>query len=540
MMFFNSFYHIEEELKNFANQNRILISKDIEYAISSWLEERVNNLESSVKYLEQDANFKNEEALKAFIRTFMHENRYFDAIQIMLPDLYFYVNEIKWNDYRINPNYVGPMQGIPIQKNLWFTRTKEQMKTTISSMTSHGYLREKTMNICTPVAYNGVFEGVMCGIIKAEPLFGKIEKLKFPQKAYYFISSDKGSLFTCTENAELSENIRELFYGIDPNSNEPQEVTSKDDVITITKLKQFDWYIGVGMNKKEIMRKSGERLTVQAGLLFSGLILLLIIINLAHEFLRRRVEKKQIEYEYFLAHRSRISEIGELISGVNHQLRQPINATALVVSSTLDLSERSLLDKETLEENLKLCQKSINLMDKTIGIFRNFYRYNDAISEFSLLECVKSVIHVNYIELAKHSINIEMDERNIEGVMVTSIENFIQQILLVLIQNAKDALIILEPLAKNLGQKKIHIAFNVENGVVSIDVSDWGGGVCKEDMETLFMALKSSKKYGGTGIGLYFSKKLAKEKLLGDLTLVSCKLPTTFRLTFPQKIIHKG
>ena len=101
MMFFNSFYHIEEELKNFANQNRILISKDIEYAISSWLEERVNNLESSVKYLEQDANFKNEEALKAYIRTFMHENRYFDAIQIMLPDLYSYVNEIKWNDYRI-------------------------------------------------------------------------------------------------------------------------------------------------------------------------------------------------------------------------------------------------------------------------------------------------------------------------------------------------------------------------------------------------------------------------------------------------------
>lgn len=540
-MLFNGFYHIQNELKSFANQNRVLIAKDIDYTISSWISERINNLESSVKYLSQDLRFQDENKLKAFADTFLQDNRYFDAIQILIPDRYFYVNTMKFNDYRENPTYIDERTGIEPLKTQWFLDTKQQKKTTISGMLVHGYLLEKTLNICTPILYKDNFEGAFCGILKTKSLFDKIEKLSFPQNATYFISNDEGSILTPFKQGHFQEELEKFFLNkIDLNTNEPQKIIIENAVITLSKFQRFNWYIGVVTDKEDILQESRQRVTSHAIWLLLCFILLLIIVNSAHEFLRRRVERKQKEYEFMLAHRSRISEIGELISGINHQLRQPINATALVVSSTLDLSERDLLDKPTLENNLKLCQKSISLMDKTIGIFRNFYRCSETVTEFSLLDCIKSVLHVNYIELTKSNINIEMDEKSFEDIRVISIENFVQQILLVLIQNAKESLNALDLQGKEAFHKKmIHIVVTFEYGKVIIDISDWGGGISKEVQETLFSEFKISKKYQGSGIGLYFAKKLAKEKLLGDLVLHHATSPTTFRLIFPQYISKK-
>lgn len=540
-MLFNGFYHIQNELRSFANQNRVLIAKDIDYTISSWISERINNLESSVKYLSQDVRFQDENKLKAFTETFLEDNRYFDAIQILIPEHYFYVNTMKFNDYRENPTYIDEKTGIEPLKTPWFLDTKQQKKTTIYGMSVHGYLLEKTLNICTPILYKENFEGVFCGILKAKSLFEKIEKLTFPQNASYFISDDEGNILTPFKNGRFQEELEKFFlHKIDLNTNEPQKLIIDNAVITLSKFQRFNWYIGVVTDKEDILQESRQRVTSHAIWLLLCFILLLIVVNSAHEFLRRRVERKQKEYEFMLAHRSRISEIGELISGINHQLRQPINATALVVSSTLDLSERDLLDKPTLENNLKLCQKSINLMDKTIGIFRNFYRCSETVTEFSLLDCMKSVLHVNYIELTKSNINIEMDEKSFEDIRVISIENFVQQILLVLIQNAKESLNALDLQGKEAFHKKmIRIAVVLEYGKVLIDISDGGGGISKEVQETLFSEFKISKKYQGSGIGLYFAKKLAKEKLLGDLVLHNASSPTTFRLIFPQYISKK-
>lgn len=540
-MLFNGFYHIQNELKSFANQNRVLIAKDIDYTISSWILERINNLESSVKYLSQDLRFQDEAKLKAFAETFLQDNRYFDAIQILIPDKYFYVNTMKFNDYRETPIYIDKKTGIEPLKTQWFLDTKQQQKTTIYGMSMHGYLLEKTLNICTPILYKENFEGVFCGILKSKALFEKIEKLTFPQNASYFISNDEGNILTPFNNDIFQKELEKFFLNkIDLYTNEPQKIIINNAVITLSKFQRFNWYIGVVTDKEDILQESRQRVTSHAIWLLLCFILLLIIVNSAHEFLRRRVERKQKEYEFMLAHRSRISEIGELISGINHQLRQPINATALVVSSTLDLSERDLLDKPTLEDNLKLCQKSINLMDKTIGIFRNFYRCSETVTEFSLLDCMKSVLHVNYIELTKSNINIEMDEKSFEDIRVISIENFVQQILLVLIQNAKESLNALDLQGKEAFHKKmIRIGVSLAYGKVLIDISDGGGGISKEVQETLFSEFKISKKYQGSGMGLYFAKKLAKEKLLGDLVLHSASSPTTFRLIFPQYISEK-
>ena len=60
-------------------------------------------------------------------------------------------------------------------------------------------------------------------------------------------------------------------------------------------------------------------------------------------------------------------------------------------------------------------------------------------------------------------------------------------------------------------------------------------GIAKEMKKRLFSEIKSSAKKLGSGMGLFFSKRLAKERLHGDLTLVNDKMPTIFKLTLAIK-----
>jgi len=97
---FNGFYQLQEEIQNLVEKNRITVSKDIEYTIHAWLEERINNLETSIKYMNKDQILENEEQLKYFIETFLNQNSYFDLVQILVPEYYFYTNTKKANDYK--------------------------------------------------------------------------------------------------------------------------------------------------------------------------------------------------------------------------------------------------------------------------------------------------------------------------------------------------------------------------------------------------------------------------------------------------------
>lgn len=542
ILFMNGFYHIREELKTIAHQNRILITKEIDFTIASWFSARINHLENSAKYMGINGILDNEQILSSFIEAMISNHQYFDGVQTLVPDHYFYFDAQKSHDYHENPVYIHEDSQLNPMETQWYLNTRKNMQTTISIMKKHARFKKETMNICTPIMHEEKFKGVLCGILKTESLFDRIDKLSFPQNAYYFIVNSEGRLLAGLDNSLFRDDIEELIkQNIDQEKNLTQKkIISKSSVLALTKLQDFDWYIGVGMSKEDIMQESAQRVTRHAVVLFLCFVLLLIIVNSAHAFLRKRIEKKQKEYEYMLAHRSRISEIGKLISGINHQLKQPLNATALVVSNTLDMSERGLLDKQTLEENLKLCQKSIVLMDKTIGIFRNFYRCSEEITHFNLLDCIQGVLHVKHVDLSRYNIIVELNEKEIDTIEIESIENYIQQILLVLIQNAKDALMsrAKSSIKKEIAQK-IHLSVFEEHGRVTIDISDWGCGVPKEMNGTLFSEFKSSKKYEGSGIGLYFAKKLAQEKLMGDLVLYNRFAPTVFRLTFAQFLSSK-
>lgn len=537
---FNGFYQLQEEIKNLVEKNRIALSKDIEYTIHSWLEERINNLETSIKYMNKDQIFDNEEQLLDFIEAFLDQNSYFDLVQILMPEYYFYSNTKKVNDYRKNPNYIHePSQIDPLQTH-WFLSTKNSLQTTITVMPIHARLLEKTMNICSPIIKNDQFKGVMCGVLKADSIFQKIQKLQLPHEAYYFIVNSEGKLLSSSRGSLAKNIIEEHFPKITAlDHNDSENIVFKNHIINISKMKQFDWYVGIGMDKDKVFGTSLQKIFYHGLALLIGFICVAIIVSVAFEFMKRRVENKQKEYEFLLQHRSRLAEIGELISGFNHQLRQPINSLSLMLSNILQLSENRTLKQDMLEESVQACQKSVQMIDKTMTIFRNFYRCNQEVTTFDLNDCIKSVLHIVFTDFVRYNINFSVNENKDIAITITSVENFVQQIILVLIQNAKDALLEEEMKEGKTINKKILITTKVENGKVIVDVIDWGGGIDESARETLFSMTKNSHKRQGSGLGLFFAKKLAQEKLLGDLVLEHSSNPTIFRLSMAQYLTCK-
>ncbi|MDR2342529.1 MAG: sensor histidine kinase [Campylobacteraceae bacterium] len=565
ILIFESFNYVSSELEILSKQNRNLIIKEMRYLTKSWLKESIDILEFIAYYV--DENYENEEQVKKISQTYAQYGKYFDALQILVMDSYFYVNGIKVNDYKKHIMYRGDLCNFSDKNNRsaefhkmclnntdeitiqslddelwylnrkWFQDTKNSMKTNMEIMDIHGLFFEKTINLCTPIKDSKKdFKGVFCGIIKVGSIPKKIEAIEIPQNYYYFISDKEGNILIAVGNYEIiDKNVKEIFSKkFIKSTSSAQDIVINNSIVTIDNLIDFNWYVGVGI-EEGIYNYAMQRFFKHSAIIFGCFVLFVVIINSSYTFLYRRSEAKKAEYEKILQYRSKINELGELISVINHQICQPINALALLVNNAINrLSSKDFNIKE-LEQNLITSQKDILLINKTIDIFRNFYSFSDIATEFELKNCIESVLHVVHTELTIRSIRIDMNASNIEKVKIYSIENFIQQILLVLIQNAKDAILPLKAI-KDMHRRKIDITFQTDKKFVHIFVSDFGTGIAGDVKKSLFSVYKGSTKRKGTGIGLVFSKKLAKEKLSGDLVLISSKMPTTFKLTLARDI----
>jgi signal transduction histidine kinase len=544
MILGNSFFGIRDDFKDIAEKNRIFMANKIQYIIESWILERINSIEITARYF--DHYYDSEKNVQDFLAIYLEGNKYFDAVQFLVPDKYFYVNDKKMDDYIEgytygygDKHYYKEGEDKWYLDMKWFQNTRSKLKTTIEVVENHGLFYERAFNICTPVSKDYEFKGVFCGSIKAKLLFDKIKDLKVPDNIYYFIGDKDGNIF-----AQAGGNKKNLDYKLAKIREQktadgyliPNDMHVENDIVSMDTIANFDWYIAVGIDGKNIENKIIKHFLKYALIVFLCFTAFIIIINGSYLFLHRRAEARKKEYKKLLEYNSRMSEVGALVSAINHQLRQPLNALMLIISNTIQLLEAKTLNKKDIKDNLTLSQRSIGMMNKTINIYRNFYRISDDISEFELIECVESVLYVMHTNFAQNNIAVNMNSDAISGLKICSSENFIQQILLVLMQNAKDSIAAMPLNTKDINSRVIEIKFDADEENVMIFISDFGGGITDKKAKNLFSPLNRSQKPNGFGMGLSFAKKLAKEKLMGDVTLVNNTNPTTFVLKIKKNI----
>jgi len=210
--------------------------------------------------------------------------------------------------------------------------------------------------------------------------------------------------------------------------------------------------------------------------------------------------------------------MGEMISAIAHQWKQPLNA----LSMNFQILQ---YDDEITKDNIKFCiengLKQVEYMSKTIDDFRRFLSPDKKMKRFSLLEVIEDILDLFSKQLEIHNINVKIESKDVK---IYGYQTELEQILMNLIKNAKDAFD-----SRNIENKYIKITSEEENNFVKLIIEDNAGGIKQEILENIFNPYFTTKN-DGTGIGLYISKMLM-EDMKGSIEVKTCENKTKFILT---------
>lgn len=242
------------------------------------------------------------------------------------------------------------------------------------------------------------------------------------------------------------------------------------------------------------------------------------------------LEKKLKSSEDQLIKSAKLGMVGEVASSVAHDLRNPLS----VVSGYSEyLKELVEAEQPNLIE-IKDCAKKIELATERVDLLMNrmneFNHQKGSVKKnISLYEPISNALLFLESKLNKFSVKVEVKDRaSMENQLIFADLAKIEQVFANLISNAADAL-------KEASNKKIVILTSEMENSYMIQVQDFGSGIKKENIESIFDAFYTTKKVGeGTGFGLSIVKTILEEHQ-GDISVDSeVNVGTTFTIRLPQ------
>jgi C4-dicarboxylate-specific signal transduction histidine kinase len=163
-------------------------------------------------------------------------------------------------------------------------------------------------------------------------------------------------------------------------------------------------------------------------------------------------------------------------------------------------------------------------MSHTIDDFRNFFRQDKEKSDFNINRVVSRCLE--FVAASLENCNIRVDTADTEQACATGYQNEYAQVLLNILNNARDALIELD-----VADPRISIRVCNENGRSLVAIRDNGGGIADAILPRIFDPYFSTKEPGkGTGIGLYMSKVIIEQHMEGRLTARNVDGGAEFRI----------
>ena len=223
---------------------------------------------------------------------------------------------------------------------------------------------------------------------------------------------------------------------------------------------------------------------------------------------------KRLETEQQLLQASKMATLGEMATGVAHELNQPL----AVMESASSFLMRKLNKKEDIEEEhlLIMAQKISSNVDRATRIInhlREFGRKEDAGLE---------KIQVNdLLRRANELLSQQLKVRGIEVVwqlaeglpLIMTDPGRLEQVFVNLLLNARDAIEDkLSTKGIKKGSEKIILTTSSDGDKITIEVSDTGTGIPKDQLEKIFEPFFTTKSVGkGTGLGLSISYGIIKD-----------------------------
>jgi len=225
---------------------------------------------------------------------------------------------------------------------------------------------------------------------------------------------------------------------------------------------------------------------------------------------------------------SKNAAMGEMISMIAHQWRQPLSSMSAISSKIKLQSQLDALDK--VEDNMDEIIDLSKYLSDTIDDFRNYFKPTLDRQETLLSDIIDRSIKFTSHYIVTNDIKIE---KNLIDCTLHVIRNDIIQVFINILKNSIDAFI-----DNNVKNRVITISSKVEAGCVVTIIKDNAGGIPKEIIDTIFDEYFSTKGDKGTGLGLYMSKMIIETRYAGSFMVKSVGDESTFSVKIPLEEIE--
>ncbi len=215
------------------------------------------------------------------------------------------------------------------------------------------------------------------------------------------------------------------------------------------------------------------------------------------------MEQQVREQRERLAHVGRLSIMGEMASGIAHEITQPLTAIATYAQAARRMLARGVRGTQDIEEALEQIARQAERAGDIIQRLRGFMRREEVRSEqVDINEQLRAVIRFADVDLRHHNTRVELAlAPNLPRVQGDSVQ--VQQVALNFIRNAIDVMADAPP-----AQRVIEIrSARGPDETIEFSVADRGPGISPADVERLFAPFFTTKAHG-MGLGLSISSSI--------------------------------
>jgi PAS domain S-box-containing protein len=241
-----------------------------------------------------------------------------------------------------------------------------------------------------------------------------------------------------------------------------------------------------------------------------------------------RVQQKQ-----FLIQQSKLAEMGDMIAAIAHQWNEPlVELSALVQDIQTSYLLNELQDME-VNDFVKDSMVQIQYMSRTLNDFRNFLKPSTKKKLFSISKSLNEINEIIGKQVFYSNIKMTFNYKNEgEELLIYGYENEFKQVLLNLINNAKNKIIEKQLNTNEKGNIDITIQRCVNFN--TIEISDDAGKIDEKIIHSIFQPYFTTKT-NGTGLGLYMAKVIIEDKMRGTITVRNDDEKVIFTIKLPHK-----
>ncbi|PLX67134.1 MAG: hypothetical protein C0603_10765 [Denitrovibrio sp.] len=550
-MIYLPYVEIKEKTVSKLNEKQLLIAKQAAYSIENFFTEQIKLL----NHFASSSNFIHltEKAKEAMGKEYQYNSAYVKAVTRY---------DSKGNIIYSYPNPENVI-GMNISSQTHVKKILKEHKTNISDVFTsvQGF---QSVAISEPIFDKGEFIGVIAFLIDFRYLAKNfIENIMIGDDGYAWMISRDGTELYCPVPDHVGQSIEEtssvfptviamadkMRQGLSGNTTYEYNMVKGAKTETIVKHASY-YPVRLQGNFLSIVVATPEKeIYVELSSFYKKMIAAIVILLIAFAFLAylvindynlskinkelearvdREMEKRKSN-EKLMLQQAKFYSMGETMSAIAHQWRQPLNTVGLCIQDMDDAYKLNQIDEKYISDIVSVSMKNLKQLSDTIDDFSKFFAPTEEIQNLNICKVIFSIHNIIRVQFDNLCIGLQF---HVDGRIASSYEDcdpkvytaetypdVLKQVVMNCLQNSKDAVVSrLE--AGEIEKGEILLSLSHDDGCFRIEILDNGGGIPDEHIDKVFDPYFSTKGVAvGMGLGLYVSQNILKDYLNGTMSI---------------------